>query len=102
MQPDQRALGVAEIPHDLAQRLRQPAHQSRNGQDLISFRQLRVLEQVNHLDPVSPGEVLLTEFFEVGKGRDRFRGLPRDVQPQRPDFAFVPRFHRLDSVDGLG
>lgn len=68
VQTHQDPLGIGEVTQNFAHGLRQLAHQSGYGEDLISFGQRRIFEEVNDLNGVfSPGEVLLAEFFEVGE-----------------------------------
>src|SRR5688572_5814617 len=65
VQPHQRALGVGEIAHQLANRFGELTHQGGHGQNLISPRQLRMLEEIDHLDSVSPLQMLLTDALEI-------------------------------------
>src|SRR5688500_2871047 len=82
VQSDERALGIGQVPHQLADRFGQPAHQCWKRKDLIALRQLRVLEEIDHLDAVSSLEVLLADRLEVRERHERSRGLPGDVEPE--------------------
>src|SRR3954471_12113611 len=65
LQPDQRAFGVGEVADDLAYRVGQLALQRRDGDDLVVLGEARVLQEVDHLDLVAPGEVLLAHLLQV-------------------------------------
>ena len=62
--------------------MRQFTHQGGDGKDLVAACQLWFLEQIDDLDVILSGQVLLTDFFEVGKGSDTLRGLSSYIQPQ--------------------
>src|SRR5574340_341424 len=62
LQPDQRAFGIRKIADDLADRHRELAHQRRDGDDLVILGEARVLQQVDDLDLVAAGEVLVADF----------------------------------------
>jgi hypothetical protein len=81
IQPDEDAVSVREVSDDLAHRLGQKPDERRHRENLISGRQLRVLNQVDDLDPVSTLEMLLADPLEIGERLDRARRLPGDVQP---------------------
>src|SRR5437870_4642548 len=88
-QSDENTLGVREVSDDLAHGLGQTADQRRHGEDLIPCRELRVLDQVDDLDPVSPGQMLLADSLEIGECGDRSWCLPRDVEAQNLGLAGV-------------
>ena len=50
-------------------------------------RQGGVLDQVNDLDVVFAGQVVLADALEVGKGGNGFRGLTGDVEPKLPELG---------------
>ena len=66
---NQHALGVGQVTNDLAQRRWQPPNQCRNGQDLIAFGQLRLLEQIDDLDSIATRKVLFAQAFQVLESR---------------------------------
>src|SRR5215218_1669609 len=78
----EKLLSVRQVTNDPLQRCRKFSNQRRERENLISRRKLRVLHQVDHLDLVSPREMILAKPLQVGKGRDRFRRLAGDVQSQ--------------------
>ena len=63
-------------------------------------RQRRLLDQVDDLDLVAPGEVLLAQRLEVRERAQRLGRLPGDVQAQVPDlvFAAARRRRRVSAV----
>ena len=69
----------------------QLAHQRRDRQDLVAARELRVLEQVDDLDPVLALEVLLADPLQVREGRHAPGGLAGDVEAQLPRRAAARR-----------
>jgi hypothetical protein len=70
LQSDQRTLGVAQISYDLAERLGQFSNQGRDRDDLVTCRQLRVLEQVDDLDSIAARQMLFAELLQVRESRD--------------------------------
>jgi len=82
IQPYNDTLGLGEVSKDFFDRRREPSYQSRNGNDLITLGQLRLLQQVNHFDAVLALQFVLTNLLEVGDRNNRVRGLARDVKPQ--------------------
>jgi hypothetical protein len=50
--------------------LRQIPHQRWNCENLIACCQLRVLEQINNFNIVSPRQMFFADLFQVGEGRD--------------------------------
>ena len=76
VQADEHSLGVREVPDDPAHRLGQPPNQRRYGEDLIAGSELRVLDQVDDLDPVAAGQVLLADLLEIGECFDRLGVCP--------------------------
>src|SRR5262249_32237605 len=84
LQSDQRALGVGQVADDLAHRVGKLAHQRRDGDDLVVLGEARVLEQVDHLDLVAPGEVLLAHLLQVLDRGERLRRLACGVEAQLP------------------
>src|SRR3954470_11889323 len=89
VQTDQDPLGVGEVADDLAHRFGQPALEGGDGDDLLALGQLRALEQVDDLDGVLAGEVLLADLPEVGERRGRSRRLAGDVQAQLPSLVVL-------------
>src|SRR5690606_26378027 len=85
VEPDENALGVREVSDDLPRRRRKPAHERRDGQNLVTLRQARVLHQVDDLDAVATGHVLLADPLEVGERGHALRGLAGHVEPQLPE-----------------
>ena len=75
------------------------AHQGRDGDDLIPPGQLRVLQQVDHLDHVPAGQVFLADPSEVGEGGDGLCRRPGHVQPELPG-RFVRRGGRVEEGPG--
>src|SRR5690348_16419875 len=73
---------VGEVADDLRDRLRQPAHQRRDGQDLVARGELRGAEQVDHLDAVLAREVGLADAAQLRERGHGLRGLSRDVEPE--------------------
>jgi len=65
VQPDEDTLGVREVSDDPAHRLGQTADERRHGEDLIARGELGILDQVDDLDPVPPGQVLLADLLEI-------------------------------------
>src|SRR5687768_9068040 len=65
IQAHERSLRVRQVADDLLDRLWQLAHQRRQRQDLIAARELRFLQQIDHFDPVFPGQMLLADPFQV-------------------------------------
>jgi len=59
---------IEQVADDLAHRIGQLPDQSRNGHDLVVLGEPRVLEQIDHLDLVAPGEVLLAYLLQVPDG----------------------------------
>src|SRR6184192_74032 len=108
IQPDQHALHIREVTDDLADRRRQLSHQRRNHDDVVPARQVRFVEEVDDLDAVAAGEVAVAQALQIGEGGNRFRRLPRHVQPQPPGSArsvlhFTPRRRRgFGSLPGAG
>src|SRR3954447_6284754 len=87
LQADKRPFGVGEVADDLAYRVGELAHQRRDGDDLVVLGKPRVLQEVDHLDLVAPGEVLLAHLLQVLDRSERFRRLAGGVQAQRPLFC---------------
>ena len=83
VESDQHPLGVRQIADDLLNGLGQSAHQRRHSENLVAAGELRVLQQVDHLDVIAPGEILLADAFEIGVGTHTFGRLPRYIQPQQ-------------------
>src|SRR5262245_11256429 len=65
IEADENAIGVREIADDLAHGLGEPAHERRHREDLIPGRELRVLDQIDDLDPVPPGQMLLADPLQI-------------------------------------
>src|SRR5262245_33216529 len=82
IEADENAIGVREIADDLAHGLGKPAHERRHREDLIAGGQLRILDQVDDLDPIPPGQMLLADSLQIRERGDRSRRLPSDVQAQ--------------------
>src|SRR5262249_23694373 len=95
VETDEDALGVREIADDLLDRHRQTAHQRRDREDLVALSELRIDDQIDHLDAVPAGEMLVTELLQIGDGAYRLRCLPGDVQPERPEVVVVRRNAQL-------
>src|SRR6185503_20086908 len=91
VEADENAVGVREITDDLAHGFGQPAHECWYREDLIAGRELRVLDQVDDLDPIPPGQMLFADPLQIGEGGDRSRGLPGDVEAQDLALAVVGR-----------
>src|SRR4029079_7099950 len=65
IQPDEDTFGIREISNDALDRWWKAADQRGNGQDLISGGQLRADQQVDDLNGIAPGEVLLANLFQI-------------------------------------
>src|SRR5262245_15241464 len=91
VQSDEDAFGVREVADDLAHRFGQPALEGRDGDDLLPAGQLWALEQVDDLNRVLAGEVLLADPPQVRQRRHRAGRLTGHVQAQLPrlDAALV-------------
>jgi hypothetical protein len=99
---------VREIADDLFHRRRQPPYKRRQRDNLIAAGELWVLQQIDHLDPVSPGEMLFAHIFEIAQRGRTARGVACDVQTKNPPLrttfptagthtAAVPRFVNSNS-----
>ena len=66
------------------QGLRELPHQRRDGHDLIALGQLRVHEQIDHLDAVATRHVLFAQLAEVGEGGHGLGCAPGDIEAQLP------------------
>ena len=84
IESDQNSLAVREIADDLLDGSRQATNQRRDGDDLITTRQLRIAQQVDDLDSVPATHVGLADLFEIAEGRNGVGGISGDVQPQFP------------------
>src|SRR5262245_15766101 len=105
LQADQRALGVGKVADDLAHRVGELAHQRRDGDDLVVFREARVLQEVDHLDLVAPGEVLFAHLLQVLDRGQRPRRLAGRVEAQLPrgmGSAILVRAHFRFLLGALG
>src|SRR4051794_2233765 len=80
VEADQHALGVRQIADDLTQRFGELPDQGRDRQDLVVSSQARVLEQVDDVDVVSPGEVLLAKLVQVANRGHALDGLAGNVE----------------------
>src|SRR5512135_2140456 len=89
VESDQHALSVGKIADNPAQRRRQLAHQGGHGQDLVARRQLRLAQQIYHLDAVLALKVLIAELVQVGHRGHGFGSLPGHIEPQFPGFCEV-------------
>lgn len=87
IQADEHALGIGQIADDLAHRCGKFAHQGWDCQDLIALRQLRMFEQIDDLDLILAGQVLVAKFFEIGEGGQALGRLPGNIEAQLPDFT---------------
>ena len=58
VEPDQHALLVRQVADDLLHGRRQPADERGQGHDLVAARELRLLQQVDHLDAVAAGQMV--------------------------------------------
>src|SRR4029434_6878314 len=85
VQADEHALGVREIADDPAHRLGQTPHERRHREDLIARGELRVLGQIDDLDLVPAGQVLLADPLEIGERLDGLGRLAGGVEPQDLD-----------------
>src|SRR5437867_5859954 len=70
VQSYQSALRIGEIADQLANWLRKLAHQGREREDLIAARQLRVFQEIDHLDAISSLQMRLTDSLEVSQSRE--------------------------------
>src|SRR5690349_14262525 len=84
VEADQDALLAGEVADDLADRLGELAHERRHGEDLVAGGELGVDQQVDHLDLVAAGEVLLAHPLQIGERGDRLARRARDVEAQLP------------------
>ena len=84
IEADQHALLVGQVADDLLHRRRQTPDQRRHRDDLIAARELRLLQQIDDLDPVASGQMLFADRLEVAQRGGRSGALPGDVQPQDP------------------
>src|SRR5205807_445920 len=73
-----------EVADDPLDRLGQLAHQRGDGKNLVSASELRVPQQVDHLDAVRSLEMLLADSPQVREGGDALRGLAGDVEAKLP------------------
>src|SRR4051794_23408654 len=89
IQAHQNSLGIRKVADNLAQRRRQSPDERRNRQYLVAFRQLRVLEQIDHGYAVLTLKMLFTDLLEVCDGGNALRRLSRHVEAQVPDRAAV-------------
>ena len=63
-----------------------------NREDLVARRELRVLGEVDDLDPVLPGKMRLADTLQIGTGRKRLCGLTSDIKPQLEGDGVAHRF----------
>ena len=56
---DEDAFGVGKVADDLAQGLGKAADERRDGEDVVASRQRRMLDEIDDLDLVAPGKMLL-------------------------------------------
>jgi hypothetical protein len=86
IQANQGAVLIREVADHLLQRSRKVADQGRNGHDLVVAGNLRVFQQVNHLDLVFvlAVKVLFADALQVPESAKRLGRLPRHVEAQAP------------------
>ena len=92
---DEDALGVGQVTDDLAEGRGQSADERRDGEDVVAPASDGLLDQIDDLDLVAPGQMLLAQVLQVGERAQRLGRLTRDVQAQVP-----PDPSRWPSVDG--
>src|SRR3569833_1150954 len=95
IQANQRALSVREVSNNLLNWRWKLAHKCGNGENLVTMGELRVLEQVDNLDLILSGEMLLANLFEISECGDGLWRLAGDIQPQPPH---LPRRDGLSAV----
>src|SRR4051812_45269813 len=91
VEADEHALGVRQVADDLPHRFGQAPLERRDGDDLLATRQLWPLEEIDDLDAVLPGQMLLADPPEIGEGGNRPWGLAGHVQPQLPNLVVARR-----------
>src|SRR6185437_5124122 len=97
VEPYQHPLGVREIADDLLDRLGKVTHERGYCQNLIAAGELRVLQQIDDLDPVPVGQMLLADALEVGERAHAFWSLTGNVEAQNEAVCLRggPFFQRL-------
>src|SRR5579863_6383816 len=82
---NQNAFSVRQVADDLLHGLGEFPHQRGDRQNLITLRELRILQQIHHLNPVGARKMRLAQSLEVGERRQTLRRLARDIEAQLPD-----------------
>src|SRR5688572_13805873 len=95
LQSYQRALGVGQVADDFAHRRGQLAHQGRDGDNLVVLGEPRIDQQVDDLDRITAGEVLVAQALQVAQRGERLGRLPGGVEPQLPLVGFLLCFAHL-------
>jgi len=80
LQAYQGSILVREVADDLAQGIRQLAHERRDGNDLVILRKPRIHHQVDHFDVVPAGQMLLANALQISDRRHGFRRLAGGVE----------------------
>ena len=82
IQPDQDPFGVRQVADDLLDRSGSRRTSVGSARIWSPRPELRILQEIDDLDPVAPLQVLLADLLQVREGADRLRRLSRDVEPQ--------------------
>src|SRR3569833_2702894 len=92
VEADENLLDIRQITDDALERFGQMADQRRDGDDLVTLRQRRILHQINDRDRVTPRQMRLADLLEIAHRRHRFRCLARDVEPEIVAIGYVGHF----------
>src|SRR5580692_2803246 len=87
IQADENVVDIGKGAYHGSHRSREPTYHGRGSKDLIAPGQLRVLEQIDHLDSIPALEVGFAQLLEVVERGHRLARLVHDVKPQLPQFG---------------
>jgi len=82
LEPYQDTLGIRQVSDNLTNRNRQISDQSRDSDDLMVSCECRILYKVNNFYVIRSVGVLVADLLQVRYRRQRFWGLPRNIQSQ--------------------
>jgi len=85
IQANQHSFCIRQVADDFFDWRREMSYQGRDRDDLVSFGKLGILQEVHDLNAVFSGKMLVTDFIQIGKGRNRLRSLTCYIQLQDPD-----------------
>src|SRR4051794_29770785 len=88
LQADEGELSVGQVTDDLTDRIGQIAYQRRDGDELVFLRQPRVDDEIDGLDLVLPGQMLLANALQVLESVNGLRSLSRNVETKIPLVAW--------------